>query len=109
MSSDTLFDPAPFDVDAERYEFAPAVRLSDPVTSHAAAARCRAGSLARRVAEVLAAFPAGLTDREIAAVLGEADRLGSVVKRRQDVGAVDTGLRRPTPSGCEAIVWALLR
>lgn len=66
---------------------------------------------ARCLAEIAAA-PAGMTGNELADKLGwditsvrprisELRRMGKVRKREGD------GARRPTPSGCSAIVWEI--
>ncbi len=83
------------------------VRASDPDTSHAAAAIDRT-SLRARVENVLRRYSPGLTDWEITAALGlDPHRKPSVGKRRQEVGAVDTGHRRPSPDGQPCAVWRL--
>ena len=82
-------------------------RLDDPDTSHAAAALPRT-TLRHRVEDALRAHPAGLTDWELTQVLELPDRRKpSVAKRRQEVAAVDTGLRRRSPDGNDCIVWRL--
>lgn len=96
----------------ESYEIDPwpRARQSDPATSHQAArdATPNAGThRARALAALRAAGPRGLTDFELA------DRLGlqqtSAGKRRgelRDQGwVVDSGQKRPAPSGSSAIVW----
>lgn len=84
-------------------------RLSDPETSHAAAAanpdeRGRHRALALRV---LRDNPAGLTDFELADLTGVQQT--SIGKRRKDLeraGLVRRTLRtRPSPSGRASIVW----
>ena len=47
----------------------------------------------------------GLTDFELAALLGGSQT--SLGKRRLELGCVDTGVRRPSPSGSPAVVWRL--
>ena len=86
------------------------VRATDPDTSRAAAIDARVNADTHR-ARVLGALHAagtdGLTDFELA------DRLGlqqtSAGKRRgelRDAGlVVDSGRKRPAPSGSAAIVW----
>lgn len=82
-------------------------RRTDPVTSHQAAAGDHRG-IARLVYLALRAHPNGLTDWEILGCCGLPERKrGSVVKRRGDLGAVDTGLRRLSPDGRECVVWVL--
>lgn len=88
---------------------APAARREDPDTSQAAAARSPSGRARDRQA-VLAALvdhPHGLTDFELAALVGRQQT--SAGKRRgelRDAGFVEaTALRRPAPSGSPAIVW----
>lgn len=89
----------------------PAYRLSDPDTSRAAAERHpvkRNGD--RHVALViLSRHPGGLTDFELAKFLGRQQT--SAGKRRgelRDNGyVIDTQVRRPAPSGSNAIVWAI--
>lgn len=83
------------------------VRGSDPDTSHAAA-RLNRVTLKQRVREILEDSPRGLTDWE----LWERTGLGvehkpSVVNRRRECGAFDTMMRRPSPSGCKCVVWAI--
>lgn len=83
------------------------VRLTDPDTAHTAAALRRV-TLGQRVQAELARNPAGLTDWELTGRLGLPDRKKPTVgKRRQEAGAVDTGLRRRSPDGLECIVWTL--
>lgn len=84
-------------------------RKSDPETSHKAA---RLENLSRDRAMVLRAHeqhPDGLSDFELAALLGRQQT--SVGKRRcelRDMGLiVDSGKKRPAPSGSPAIVWRL--
>lgn len=82
-------------------------RATDPQTSQSAAALGRV-TLRVRVEQVLRANPQGLTDHEITDILGLPERRKpSCGKRRQEVGAVDTGLRRRSPDGLSVIVWAL--
>lgn len=81
------------------------VRPSDPSTSHAAA-RARRVTLRSRVEEQLRLRPGGLTDWELCSSLGLPERRKpSVAKRRQEVGAVDSGRRRRSPDGHDCIVW----
>lgn len=87
--------------------FAANVRPGDPETSHAAAALKRV-TLRQRVELVLSRHPHGLTDYELTDLLGlDRHRKPSVGKRRQELLAVDTGLRRPSPDGQPCVVWAL--
>lgn len=82
-------------------------RPSDPQTSQQAAAIERHG-LRDRVRIILAANPQGLTDHELTAALGlDPAQKPTVGKRRQECGAVDTGVRRPSPTGSSCIVWAI--
>ena len=91
MSAPTLFD---------------SVRPSDPDTSHIAA-RLERHSLRDRVRIILAASD-GMTDHELTAALRlDPAQKPTVGKRRQECGAVDTGLRRPSPSGSPCVVWRL--
>lgn len=85
------------------------VRHESPPTSVAAAARVRPDSpLMRDIERVLVAHPRGLCDHEIAAELDLPAHLrGSAIRRRADLGCVDTGDRRPTPTGRASIVWRL--
>lgn len=84
-------------------------RRTGPSTSRAAAARVVAKSeLMDAVAATLRLHPDGLTDGELFEVMGLPSHLrGSMIRRRKDAGAVDTGLRRPTPTGRASIVWTL--
>jgi hypothetical protein len=87
--------------------FAPAVRPGDPVTSHRAAGRNRV-TLRQRVLVELSRHPNGLTDWELVARLNLPDRRKpSVAKRRQEIGAIDTGRRRLSPDRHECVVWTL--
>lgn len=93
---------------AEQLPLFPNVRPTDPDTSHSAAALNRC-TLRSRAETVLRAHPDGLNDHELTVLLGlELRRKPSVAKRRQELGAVDTGLRRPSPDGQPCIVWRLL-
>lgn len=84
-------------------------RRTDPTTSHQAAADARTNATTHRarVLATLRAHPEGLTDFELAAILGLQQT--SAGKRRgelRDAGQVcDSGARRPSPSGSSAIVW----
>ena len=82
-------------------------RQSDPETSQQAAEFVlpHAETDRARVRACLYDHPLGLTDFELADLLGGLQT--SLGKRRKELGAVDTGLRRPSPSGCAAIVWSL--
>lgn len=82
-------------------------RTTDPDTSQKAAALPRV-TLREQVRCALTVHPEGLTDHEITAYLGLPDRRKpSVAKRRQEAGAIDTGLRRRSLDGCLCVVWAL--
>jgi hypothetical protein len=85
------------------------VRVTDPDTSHDAAALDRARDRDRAYA-ALARAPEGLTDFELGAAIGRQQT--SAGKRRgelRDAGlVVDSGERRPAPSGSRAIVWRLV-
>jgi hypothetical protein len=91
---------------------APGARATDPDTSWAAAsdARRNASTHRARALAMLRAHPAGLTDFELADLLGVGQT--SIGKRRgelRDQGfVVDSGVRRPAPSGSAAIVWRAL-
>jgi len=87
----------------------PGARRSDPDTSQAAAS-ANQSQRARDRDEVLRIHrlhPAGLTDFELAEIMGRAQT--SVGKRRgelRDSGLIaNSGQRRPAPSGSTAIVW----
>lgn len=85
------------------------VRATDPVTSLLAAqkASVNAATLRARCLETLRAHPAGLTDFELADVIGSQQT--SAGKRRGELVAqglvCNSGLRRPSPSGSPSIVW----
>ena len=72
-------------------------------------AQIKTGTGKRKVFDLLAAFPGGLTDTEIENHLGWRRPSGS--NRRADLATLelvrDTGLRRPSPAGRPQIVWAL--
>jgi hypothetical protein len=87
-----------------------AARVTDPDTSHAAAADASGNAAthrARALRELRAVYPDGLTDFELAARLNLQQT--SIGKRRgelRDAGLVeDSGTRRPAPSGSASIVW----
>lgn len=87
--------------------FPPNVRRDDPTTSYEASALKRT-SLRARVLDTLERHPNGLTDHELTLAIGEPERRKpSVAKRRQEVGAVDTGQRRTSVDGCACIVWSI--
>lgn len=92
-------------------QLALAFRRTDPDTSRTAAERARPRRDTDRLAvlRVHQANPSGLTDFELAALLGRQQT--SVGKRRgelRDAGLIcDSGERRPAPSGSPAVVWAL--
>lgn len=84
-------------------------RPSDPVTSHDAA-RPTPGrtTLRAEVRRLLEEHPEGLTDDRLWRLTGLGYRAhGSVVKRRQECGAVDSGRRGLSESGRQVIVWVL--
>jgi hypothetical protein len=89
----------------------PGARPTDPETSHLAANKTpllRADD--RRAALLIhASRPDGLTDFELAALMGRQQT--SAGKRRgelRDAGMIaDTTRRRPAPSGSSAIVWSI--
>lgn len=86
------------------------VRTTDPDTSRAAAelAAQTAPTLRARCLDALeAAGPDGMTDFELAAVVGR-QQTSAGVRRKELVQmglVVATPMRRPTPSGATAIVW----
>lgn len=83
-------------------------RRTDPETSVEAALANRNTDRARAY-HALREHPAGLTDFELAEVMGRQQT--SAGKRRgelRDLGLVcDSGLRRDAPSGSAAIVWRI--
>lgn len=91
--------------------FSVAARRSDPETSHQAADRHPALRQTDRRAALLAhaAYPAGLTDFELADIMGRQQT--SAGKRRgelRDLGMIEqTKDRRPAPSRSPAIVWRI--
>lgn len=88
----------------------PTARLSDPATSHKAAARAKRRTHEQLALETLRANPAGLTDFELAARTGVPQT--SIGVRRKSLErqglVVATQKRRPSPSGSMAIVWRAL-
>lgn len=83
------------------------VRSSDPDTSHLAAVRPRSDSWLQAEIRELLLFTR-MTDWELTTNLGlPAYRKPTVGKRRQEIGAVDTGERRPSPMGRPCVVWTL--
>lgn len=81
-----------------------------PETSHAAAERAlpRSGTQRRRVLDLLReVYPDGLTDEEVRHRLGVP--FGSGLARRNELvsdgWAEDSGRRRETEAGAQAIVW----
>ena len=84
-------------------------RNSDPETSHKAAASVNLAGDREKVLAAHRAHPAGLTDFELAEIMGR--QQSSVGKRRgelRDMGLIiDTKERRPSPSGASAIVWRI--
>lgn len=89
----------------------PHARTADPDTSHSGARDASRKAQTNRdlALAVLAANPRGLTDFELSDLTGIAQT--SIGKRRgelRDAGRViDSGHRRPSPSGSSAIVWAV--
>lgn len=89
----------------------PGARNSDPETSHAAANRATISSAIDRgkVLAVHASHPEGLTDFELATIMGRQQT--SVGKRRgelRDLGLIEASeSTRPAPSGSSAIVWRI--
>jgi hypothetical protein len=89
----------------------PGSRRTDPETSHQAADRHPAlRRTDRRDALIAHAdHPAGLTDYELADLIGR--QQNSAGKRRgelRDLGLIEqTDKRRPAPSGSPAIVWRI--
>lgn len=81
-------------------------RTTDPETSHIAGATDRLTDRERALA-ILRRYPAGLTDHELADLMGRIQT--SAGKRRHELmrdGLVEnSGLRRLSPSGSPAIVW----
>lgn len=90
------------------------VRITDPDTSRAAAelAAQTAPTLRARCLDAIdAAGPGGMTDFELAAVVGR-QQTSAGVRRKELVQmglVVATPMRRPTPSGATAIVWIAAR
>ncbi len=90
------------------------VRITDPDTSRAAAelAAQTAPTLRARCLDAIdAAGPGGMTDFELAAVVGR-QQTSAGVRRKELVQmglVVATSMRRPTPSGATAIVWIAAR
>lgn len=89
----------------------PAARKTDPLTSHQAAERAskHADTDRDRVLQVHAKHPHGLTDFQLAEIMGSQQT--SCGKRRHDLvmrGYIRaTRLRRPAPSGSPSIVWII--
>lgn len=87
----------------------PRARLTDPITSHAAARLTEPKASTNRALalRILREHPEGLTDFELAELTGIQQT--SIGKRRgelRDGGFVrDTGKVRKAPSGASAIVW----
>lgn len=87
---------------------APNVRASDPETSHIAAANAQREQVAAIVTRLLSEHPDGLTDWQLYELSGLPEHLrGSLIKRRGESGAVDSGQRGSSPSGRPVIVWTL--
>jgi hypothetical protein len=95
----SLFDMAPETM----------ARRTDPYTSHDAArmARQTARTVRAAVLEALRAHPDGLTDYELAELVGR--QQNSAGKRRGELVqmglVISTGHTRPAPSGARALVW----
>lgn len=84
------------------------VRPSDPDTSHAAAGAVMREHLTGIVVRLLTEYPDGLSDWELYRLSGVPEHLrGSLIKRRGECGAVDSGRRNWSPSGRKVAVWAL--
>lgn len=86
-------------------EYSTMVRNSDPATSYHSASGTDRERGKQLVRQCLVDHPDGLTDYEISLYTGLLRT--SAGKRRKDLGAVDTGLRRKTDTGSRAIVWRL--
>ena len=79
----------------------------DPDTSRIAAESSNRDSLRTRVHNLLTAF-GPMTDWELWFLLDDPNvDKPSVVNRRRECGAVDTGERRPSPKGRPCVVWTL--
>lgn len=89
----------------------PAVRSTDPDTSHVAAqaALSRKATDQRLVLSIHFEHPEGLTDFELADIAGRAQTsLGVRRGELRDAGLVEnSGTKRPAPSGSPSIVWRL--
>lgn len=101
---------------SEQLTLQPIARLSDPVTSHVAAADAAHNAPTNRARALEALRQAGengLTDFELAAVVNVAQTsIGVRRKELQRAGLVEAvmgpdgrTLKRPAPSGSLAIVW----
>lgn len=96
---------------ATLFPMEPCARATDPSTSHEAAKTATSNAAkGRQIALVLLTLnPSGLTDFELAKLSGWQQT--SIGKRRgelRDAGQViDSGERRPAPSGAAAIVWKI--
>lgn len=89
----------------------PMARVTDPETSHqaAASAASRKATDQALVLRIHAAHPEGLTDFELADI---ADRIqASLGVRRGELRnaglIVNSGVKRPSPSGSPSIVWRI--
>lgn len=86
-------------------------RSTDPDTSIAAASSVMTEIGKAKVLKALQEYPGGLTDFELADLTGWQQT--SIGKRRgelRDAGLVmDSGDRKPAPSGRMAIVWCLTK
>jgi len=87
------------------------VGADHPSTSRAAAVHVQRFAMGRlgRIVDLLIDNPAGLADFEGSEMMGlPPDTYRPLRGKLVKLGAVvNTGKRRETPSGCEAIVWAL--
>ena len=95
----------------EFFGLSPGARTTDPETSHLAA-DAHPGIRAKdrkMVLQAMAANPEGLTDYELADIVGrQQNRAGKRRGELRDAGLVEETLeRRPAPSGASAIVWRI--
>lgn len=82
-------------------------RRTDPSTSHDAA-RLDRTTLTAQVRRILEAHPNGLTDDRLWRMTGLGyERHGSVVKARLAAGAVPSGRKGLSESGCKVNIWML--
>ena len=98
----SLFDPVPQNYRRDDHDTAIAAATMDP--------NRRLNDRARAL-QVHRANPDGLTDYELADLMGR--QQNSAGKRRGELVelgyVVDSGTRRPAPSGAKAIVWRVTR